>query len=265
MVAPGAQVDRVEQPSPHRPMNLETKVTFPEDATHTEQVFFFGSRGVALSDLTVHFEAESQLASWHEVVAKLNVDILKDGRTSRAAFFALPERLEKFRPFLTAMVTWDEDAPSRATWDFRWSRAQDDSPPESIVRSSRAVGGFPNIFDRLGALWPVSSPVEARVSARYFVFGADWRFTLAPAGMRSVVAGEQVFKVRPSRWTVVPPSGCVSEISQALSPHSEKDFEFGGQGTYTFQWTPRFLNEVDGAIWDGLRTFLKARRPKKRR
>jgi hypothetical protein len=246
-------------------MSPETQVSLPEDATHTEEVFFFGGRKVALWELTVRFQVRSEQANWHQVLAKLNLEAVKDGRGSRAAFFALPERLERFRPFLVTTVTWDEDTPGMATWDFRWSRAENDSPPELMVKSSQQVGGFPNVLDRLGALWPVAYPIGARISASYFIFGDDWRFILAPTRAKDVVAGKQVFKARPSRWELAPPSGCVSGISQELSPLSERDFILQGQGTYTFRWTPRFLNEVDGAIWDGLKTFLKSRRSKPRR
>jgi hypothetical protein len=134
-----------------------------------------------------------------------------------------------------------------------------------MLKSSQAVGGFPSVLDRLGALWPVDFPVEAWISATYIVWRDDWNFTLASARAKNVVAGGQIHEVRPTRWIIKPPSGCVSEITQQLSELSEEDFILQGQGTYTFQWTPRFLNEVDGAIWDGLKIFLKPRRSKPKR
>lgn len=246
-------------------MSSEPQVSLPEDATHTEEVFFVGSRGVVLSELGIRFEAQATLANWHEVIAKLNLEAVKDDRISRAAFFALPEHLEEFRPFLVSMVTWNEEMPGTATWDFRWSRAEDDSPPEIMVKSSQAVGGFPKVLDRLGAVWPLTSPVEALISATYICLKDDWRFTLDPARVKNVIAGGRKYEARPTRWTINPPRGCVSEITQHLSEPPEKDFVLQGQGTYTFQWTPRFLNEVDGVIWDGLKTFLKSRRSKPRR
>lgn len=246
-------------------MNLETKDAFPEDATHTEDVWFFGDRAVALVELKVSFEAQAVQTSWPEVLSKLNVESVRVDRTSHAAFVALPERVERSRPFLAATTTWNEELPGWASWDFRWSRGKNDSPPENIVEISREVGSFPKVLDRLGAVWPVGSPVRARVSASYLVFGKDWRFMLASPRVKGVVAGDQILKVRPTRWTINPPSGCVSEITEEFSWFREKDFILGCRGTYTLRWTPRFLNEVDGALWDGLRIFLEPRRSKSRR
>lgn len=243
-------------------MSPQTHVPFPEDATHTGEVLL-GGRGVLLSELKVHFQAQSERANWHEVLAKLNLEAIKEGRASSATFFALPDRVEELRPFLIATVILNDDRPSAATWDFSWGRASDDSPPGVMVKSSQTVGGFPNVLDRLGAVWPVDFPVEARISATYIVWRDDWRFMLASARAKSVLAGERIYEARPTRWTINPPSGCVSEIT--LRESSEEDFVLQGQGTYTFQWTPRFLNEVDGAIWDGLKTFLKSRRSKPKR
>jgi hypothetical protein len=247
-------------------MSSETQESLPEDATHTDKVFFVGSRRVVLSELAVRFQAQAESANWHEVLAKLNLEVVKeDDQIHRAAFFALPERLEQFRPFLVAIVNWNEEMPGTTTWDFRWGRAEDNTPPEMLVKSSQAVGGFPKVLDRLGAVWPVTSPVKALISARYIALKDDWRFTLDPGRVKNVIAGGQKYEARPTRWTINPPSGCVSEITQHLSEPSEEDFVLQGHGTYIFQWTPRFLNEVDGAIWDGLKTFLKPRWSKARR
>lgn len=246
-------------------MSAETQVSFPEDATHTEEVFFFGSRGVALSELRVRFQVRSERARWHELLTKLNLEVAQSGGISSAAFAALPERLERFRPFLTAMVAWDDYKPGTTTWDFRWRRSENDSPPASLVESSRAVGGFPSVLDQLGAWWPVNVPVKARISASYFIFDEDWRFTLGPTQVQKFVVEGQLLSVRPSLWRVSPPSGCVSKVSQWLDPGSEKDFILQGRGTYHLKWSPHFLNEVDGAVWDGLKIFLKPRRSKPKR
>jgi len=258
MVGLGARVDRLENRGPMR-MSSETQVPFPEDATRTED-FFFGERVVALAALEVRFEAQADQASWHQVIEKLNHEVVENGKISRAAFFALPDRLERYRPFLATSVTLDEDKLGTAAWVFTWSRAENDSPPELVVKSSQAVGGFPDVLERLGALWPATPPVEAQVSASYVILNEDWRFTLAAARAKRVVAGERAHEARPTRWTISPPSGCVSEITQQLSPNATMGYKLRGEGTYTLQWTPRFLNEVDGAIWDGLKIFLKARR-----
>jgi hypothetical protein len=247
-------------------MSSETQVSLPEDATRTEEVedFLFGSRGVVLSELKVRFQAQAELANWHDLFAQLNFGLVEQGRTSSAAFFALSGRVEELYPFLFATVTLNDDIPGAATWDFSWNRAKKDPPPEVMVKSSQAVGGFPNVLDRLGVLWPVDSPLEARISATYIALSDDWRFTLASPRAKSVAAGERIYEARPTRWTINPPSGCVSEITQRIIPQ-EVDFILQGQGIYTFQWTPRFLNEVDGAIWDGLKIFLKPRRSKPKR
>lgn len=246
-------------------MSPETQDPFPADATYTEKTFFFGPRDVVLSALKVHFRAQAEPAEWHQVIAKLNCEVFAQGKTSRAGFIALPERVEQYCPFLAAKVTLDEDELGMAAWDFAWSRAENDSPPEVMVKSSQAVGGFPNVLNQLGAVWPATSPVEAQISASYFVFNEDWRFTLVPPKVKRVAAEERVHEVRPTRWTVNPPSGCVSEITQQLSPDPKMGYILRGQGVYTLRLTPRFLNEVDYAIWSGLKIFLKARRsPPKR-
>lgn len=244
-------------------MSPETQVPFPEDATHTEELFFSSGRNAALSELTVEFQAQAEPGNWHQVVTKLDhrfIEGLKLGGASRINFYALPNNLERLRPFLTASVTLNDASPGLATWDFTWSRAHDDSPPDVVVKSSQAVGGFPNVLERLGAVWPVTSTVEAQISARYIILGNHWRFTLASGQAKRVVSGERIHEVRPTRWTISPPSGCVTEVSQQVSGASPTGYILGGQGTYSLRWTPHFLNEVDGAIWDGLKIFLKARR-----
>jgi hypothetical protein len=81
-----------------------------------------------LSELRVHFQAQSERANWLEVLAKLNLEAIKEGQTSRTAFFALPGHVEELSPFLVATVTLNDDRPGAAAWNFSWGRARDDSP-----------------------------------------------------------------------------------------------------------------------------------------
>jgi hypothetical protein len=60
----------------------------------------------------------------------------------------------------------------------------------------------------------------------------------------------------PTHWRIEPPAGIIEEVSR--EPGSKEDFIFlTGKGTYTRQWTSRFLNEVDGAAWADLKTLIK--------
>jgi hypothetical protein len=238
-------------------MNAENEEPLPEDATHVEQALFEGQRGALLNGLTIRFEAHATEEQWRQLIKVLRFEDSTVGDLRVATFVALPRKQELLLPYLIGEVTLRADQPGTATWAFEWARAPDASPPDDMVARSAAVGGFPMILERLGTLWPASAPVEAEVSATYLVEISDWSVRLPSRAGGKLQRDGQQFRIVPTHWQVEPASGPVQEI---ITSRPEAGALFlTGKGAYTLRWTPRFLNEVDGAVWGGLKNFLEPR------
>lgn len=239
----------------------------PEHATHTEELWFSGERGAALYALSVSFDAEAKAGHWRELLQTLRPSPPSDESLNEfhVEFVALPDKIEEWRPFLLGAIWVNAQAPERSRWKFTWKRAPAELPPPSIITASTAIGGFPGVLKRLEDLWPTKALLRAKVGATYMILRDYWRTSLPIQGKRTQRAGVP-HRIVPTKWEIDPPAGPVSEIVQRRSYlATRKAFDLGGQGTYSFRWSARFLNEVDGAIWDGLKIILvpPSSRPKK--
>lgn len=237
-------------------MSARSEEPLPEDATRVgdQEALLEAERGVILHELTVRFEASAKQAEWNRLITELRFEDRTVGDERMAGFISLADRPEPFTPYLIGEVSLSADQPDLASWNFQWARAPQEPPSAEMLALSATVGTFPSILDRLEARWPAEAPLEAEVSATYFI-ESDWRLRLPSYKGRKLRAGEREIRVVPTRWKLEPPSGPVREI---LSHQPGADLLFlTGQGTYTLRWTPRFLNEVDGAIWGGLKNFLE--------
>jgi len=238
-------------------MNAENPEALPEDATRVEvgDALFEGTR--LLHEMVIRFEASADEQQWLRLIQELGFAdrTVEDVRV--AAFVALPVKPEQFSPFLVGEVTLSPDQPGTAQWSFRWARAPDASPPQEMLTLSEAVGGFPKVLDKLGQHWPTPMSLEAEVSVTYLLELAKWRLRLPSAWGDELQVGEQRLRVRPTHWKVEPPNDPVEEIilSQRVGP----SVLLTAKGAYNLPWTPRFLNEVDGAVWGGLKSFLESR------
>jgi hypothetical protein len=253
--------DRLQKPGDRRRpkdrrMSARNEEPLPEDATLVgdQEALLEAERGVILHELTVQFEASAEEAHWSRLIQELRFEDRTVGDERMAGFVSLSARPEPFTPYLIGEVRSSAAQPSLASWTFQWARAPQEPPSEDMLTLSNTVGTFPTILDKLGVRWPASAPLEAEVSATY-VIGSTRRLRLPSARGRKLQAGEREIRVTPTRWRLEPPSGPVQEV---LSHQLNADLLLlTGQGTYTLRWTPRFLNEVDGAIWGGLKNFLE--------
>lgn len=237
-------------------MSVENEEPLPEDATQVDVQALFG-RSRQLHELSIRFEARADEARWLKLIQELSFTDSKVGDTRRAAFVALPAKHQQFSPYLLGEVSLGTDQPGTANWSFEWARAPAAPPPEEVLASSASVGGFPLVLDRMEALWPTPTPVEAEVSATYVIDSSRWNVSLPSHEGRALQRGGQQFRVIPTHWQVEPASGPVQEI--ITSPPEKGLLSLTGKGTYTLRWTARFLNEVDGAVWGGLKNILESR------
>jgi hypothetical protein len=236
-------------------MSVETEEPLPEDATQVDIEALFG-RSRLLHELTIRFESRADEAQWLKLIQELKFEDSTVGDTRVAAFVALPAKHQQFSPYLLGEVSLRSDQPGIADWSFEWARAPAAQPPEDMLARSGSVGGFPMILDRLEALWPTPTPVEAEVSASYAIDLSRWNLSLPHEGTE-LQRGGQRFRVIPTHWQLEPASGPVREI--ITSPPRDGVLSLMGKGTYTLRWTARFLNEVDGAVWGGLKNIFESR------
>jgi hypothetical protein len=243
----------------------EEAIHLPEDATHVETPVprrSLEKRGASLNRLFVHFDARADESRWRQLIRDMHFN-LREHDPQGAGFIALPEKPGKYLPVLAGAVSMSTEEPGTASWSFEWRRAPDDEPPDELRTVSAAVGGFPAILTRLDSLWPTTQAVRAEVSASYVILGSYWQPQLPSLGGRYIPAGNQRLKVSPTQWTVDPPSGPVHEVIR-VPTHEPGAMHLLGRGTYDLRWSSQFLNEVDGAIWNGLKALLKPRSPKQR-
>jgi hypothetical protein len=241
-------------------MSQENQEPLPEDATHVDvdETTLLGKRDVALNRLSIQFKAVAQNEQWRQLFQDLKFRISRSPDEELAVFAALPETPKALRPYLTGRVSIKSKRPGVARWRFEWDRSPNDNPPEDIQALSAAVGGFPTLLEKLSARWPVTEPVEAEVSAAYVLHTKAWRFRFPSMRAKRIRSDQQAFKLSPTHWDIEPPSGPVSTVSWRHMPVQEV-IEITGKGSYMFRCTSRFLNELDGAVWAGLRTFLERR------
>lgn len=217
-----------------------------------------GPRGVVLHELTVSFEAQARAAEWKSLVQQLRFDPDECVHGLSATFVAFPQKLEELSPYLMGEVRLGTQNPKKSFWTFEWARAPDKHPPKELVAHSKAAGSFPKILRQLEQLWPTSAPLKMAVAATYFIETDEWDVDLPSINLGGPKAGRQSPRLVPTHWRIEPRVGIVDEV--ILDPKSEEDFVFlMGKGSYTQKWTSQFLNEVDGAVWSGLKTVLKRR------
>jgi hypothetical protein len=126
-----------------------------------------------------------------------------------------------------------------------------------MVAVSKAVGGFPKILEKMRRWWPTSAPLQMRASATYFLDTDEWDAGLPSTQASKGQAGNHSRRLIPSHWRVEPPAGIVEELIREPESEEGEYLFLTGKGLLIRKWTPRFLNEVDGAIWSGLRTLIK--------
>jgi|FLYL01.1.fsa_nt_gi hypothetical protein len=70
------------------------------------------------------------------------------------SFYALPSERRLGYPFLHVRLHSHPENQDRIHWILAVDPMPDDSPPESITRQSREVGGFPGVLRKLDDLLP---------------------------------------------------------------------------------------------------------------
>jgi hypothetical protein len=238
-------------------MSARHEEPLPEDATYIGDFTALSDakRGAILQELTVQFDARADKAHWSRLLEELKLETRSVDDERMAGFISLPARSEPLMPYLTGEIIWSARQPDLATWTFQWARSPEEPPPEEIRALGALVGDFPAVLDKLGAQWPTTAPLEAEVSAGYLILPGRRLHGLPSHKGKKLRLGEREVRVTPTHWKLEPPNGPVREI---LGDHPKTDIPYlAGRGVYTFRWTPRFLNEVDGAIWGGLKDFLE--------
>ena len=237
-------------------MRKQSQKPPPKDATYVTKGYYEGPRGVVLHKMSVSFEVKAKAHAWKELVAALRFRPETCIHGTIATFVALPAKHQELSPYLIGEVQLGARDAATAQWAFDWARAPSKPPTREMVTHSRDVGGFPGILKKLEKLWPTKTPLKLTVSATYFVDTDEWNVGPFSASNTSKPAGTQSLSMAPTHWRPEPLAGIIEEVSR--EPGGEEDFIFlTGKGTYNRRWTSRLLNEVDGAVWDGLKTLIK--------
>ena len=108
------------------------------------------ARGAEAGEFDLTFETSTLDQPWTAVLEGIGFRVQSDETEDFARICALPEDLTLPRQkYLTGYVR-TVGQRSKTTWNLRLLWIPDSTPPEDFVQASRAVGGFPQVLQRMG-------------------------------------------------------------------------------------------------------------------
>ncbi|MGK3993012.1 hypothetical protein [Sorangium sp. So ce1024] len=224
-----------------------------------------GGSGVVLDSLEAVIRASATPRAWRRLVEATGMSAMPGAGTSKrkvgyaSYFYALPTGA--VGPlYLYGDLRPSPGAEADAQLKLRWELLPEGPTPQQITSSSRAVGGWPEVLRRLSADWPGTPGKEAvsvDVTASFVIDEAALvpvpALRLKPKPVRQ--GGHQLAQTAVA-WSVDPPSGPVHRVSVARL--REGELVVAASGRHTLPLGPDMAAALEGAVWQGVATFLRA-------
>ncbi|WP_437805937.1 hypothetical protein [Sorangium sp. So ce1078] len=221
-----------------------------------------GKSGGTLDSLEAVLRASASPKDWGKLADAAGMSAIPGTGKSRAKadysayFYALPTG-DRGPLYLYGDLRPVPGEKTNAQLKLRWEMMPEGPTPERIRSSSRAVGGWPKVLQRIAAGWPGNKAVTVDVTATFVVDEAAYR------PLRALRLKPAPSSVRPHRltqtavaWSVDPPSGPVAQLSIARLRTTE--FVLVASGRQPLTLGPDIAAELEGAVWEGARKFLEA-------
>ncbi|WP_437573251.1 hypothetical protein [Sorangium sp. So ce887] len=221
-----------------------------------------GKSDVTLDSLEAVLRASANPKDWGKLTEAAGMSAIPGTGKSRtkadysAYFYALPTG-DRGPLYLYGDLRPVPGAETNAQLKLRWEMMPEGPTPERIKSSSRAVGGWPKVLQRIAAAWPGNKAVSVDVTATFVVDEATYRPLRA---LRLKATPSSVRKHRLTQtavaWSVDPPSGPVAQLSIARLRTTELVLVASGRHALTLG--PDIATELEAAVWKGARNFLEA-------
>ncbi|WP_438021871.1 hypothetical protein [Sorangium sp. So ce233] len=220
---------------------------------------------MVLDSLEAVIHASASRREWRRLAEDTGMSAMPGAGTSErkvdyaSYFYALPTG--GLGPlYLYGDLRPSPGAEANARLKLRWELLPEGPTPQQIKSSSRAVGGWPEVLRRLSADWPGTPGKEAvsvEVTATFVVDEAAHvpvpALRLKPKPVRQ--GGHQLAQTAVA-WSIHPPSGPVHRLSVARL--REGELVVAASGRHTLPLGPDMAAALEGAVWQGVDTFLRA-------
>lgn len=222
-------------------------------------------RGVTLDSLEAVLRASASPREWGRFVKATAMSAIPGAGKSRtkldysAYFYALPTgTTEEGGPlYLYGDLRPVPGEETSAHLKLRWEMMPEGAIPQRIKSSSRVVGGWPKVLQRIAAGWPGGEATSVDVTATFVI--DEGAYSPLPAlrlKSKPSIARSHRLTQTAVAWSVDPPSGPVARLSIALLRATELVLVASGRHALTLG--PDMAAELEGAVWEGARRFLKA-------
>ncbi|WP_437739123.1 hypothetical protein WME73_26155 [Sorangium sp. So ce302] len=222
-------------------------------------------RGVTLDSLEAVLRASASPREWGRFVKATGMSAIPGAGKSgtkvdySAYFYALPTgtTAEVDPLYLYGDLRPVPGEETSAQLKLRWEMMPEGSIPQRIKGSSRAVGGWPKVLHRIATGWPGGEAASVDVTATFVIDEGAYRpLPALRLKSRPSIAGSHRLTQTAVAWSVDPPSGPVARLSVALLRATELVLVASGRHALTLG--PDMASELEGAVWEGARRFLKA-------
>ncbi|AGP38028.1 hypothetical protein BE04_26520 [Sorangium cellulosum] len=219
---------------------------------------------MTLDSLEAVVHASASPGAWRRLVADTGMSSMPGAGTTQrnadyaAYFYALPTGASG-PLYLYGDLRPVPGAAANARLKLRWELLPDGPKPQQIKRSSRAVGGWPEVLRRVAAGWP-GTPGKEAVSVDVtvtFVIDEAVHAPVPALRLKQNPVRQSGYELAQTAvaWSLDPPSGPVHRLSVARLRESE--FVVTASGRHTLPLGPDIAEALEGAVWQGVARFLK--------
>ncbi|WP_437585337.1 hypothetical protein [Sorangium sp. So ce1000] len=221
-------------------------------------------RGVTLDSLEAVLRASASPREWGRFVEATAMSAIPGAGKSgtkldySAYFYALPagKPADGGPLYLYGDLRPVPGEETSAQLKLRWEMMPEGPTPQRIKSSSRAVGGWPKVLQRIAAAWPGGDAASVDVTATFVIDEGAYR-PLPALRLKSRPSSARSHRLTQTAvaWSVDPPSGPVARLSIARLRATELVLVASGRHALTLG--PNMAAELEGAAWEGASRFLK--------
>ncbi len=219
-------------------------------------------RGVRLDSLEAVLRATASTKEWRSFVEGAGLSPIPGSEKSKGKadyssyFYASPASADG------SLYLYGDLRPvpgklTDAHLKLRWEQRPDSPTPQRIKSSSRAVGGWQKVLQRIATSWPGGGTASVEVTATFLINRAAYQ-PLKGLELKSkpLRAGVRQLTQTAAAWAIDPPSGPVQRLSVARLRTTQLVIVASGQ--HTLPLSRDIEAELERAVWEGVRVFLEA-------
>jgi hypothetical protein len=211
-------------------------------------------RGVFLQAVELSFYGEASPEAWASFANVCGIDHDKE-RPYRGRFSAIPENQRPGELYLTASFhPSPKHDGTAAHWLLNWDVVPSTKPPQTIIDSSKRVGGYPSVLNKMVHNWPTNPLLNVDSTVTYVVHKNVNSFRFVSRHKPKKISGHTLTRTA-STWSINPPSGAVKRLT--IADTSDNVAIMIATGSCQIKLSINTLNDMDAITWQSVQTFLK--------